>query len=76
MLKFLIVLGKSCSFAAFYILMPIENLNTVKAFNVVLMCATLAAVLMATGCDDGFADEPIGGVENALTVEEAEAYFE
>ena len=36
----------------------------------------LAAVLMATGCDDGFADEPISEVENALTVEEAEAYFE
>ena len=36
----------------------------------------LAAVLMATGCDDGFADAPIGGVKNALTVEEAEAYFE
>ena len=40
------------------------------------MFLMLAAVLMATGCDDGFADEPIGGVENALTVEEAEAYFE
>ena len=36
----------------------------------------LAAVLMATGCDDSLADEPIGEVKNALTVEEAEAYFE
>ena len=40
------------------------------------MFLMLAAVLMATGCDDGFADEPIGEVKNALTVEEAEAYFE
>lgn len=53
-----------------------KTIKIMKMKHYGLMFLMLAAVLMATGCDDGFADEPISEVENALTVEEAEAYFE
>ena len=47
-----------------------------KKINLCFKFVTFAAVLMATSCDDGLADLPVGQVKNALTVDEAEAYFE
>lgn len=47
-----------------------------KKKNLFLKFVTFAAVLMAASCDDGLADLPVGQVKNALTVDEAEAYFE
>lgn len=47
-----------------------------KANNCVLLLAAVVVVLMVTSCNDGLTHEPVVEVENALTLDEAEAYFE